>query len=757
MLIQYFSGGNFFDTAFYNPNIDDFDLQVLSASSTRIVAVNPGTGVVTTFTGTGFPANPTPPLSGTLTGFSMVDAGGNRLATITDIAWGLQSALTAIEQAVGNDATGLLLGLLSLQDITLDARAAFDDVFGLDFTGVTSRVSIFGSQFGDDIFGGSGRNVVDGGPGNDTINVGGFDSEVIDASTGNDTIDFSDIVPGDGFTDIGYETLAGPIALNIDALTNTGTVIKGPGEGVDTLVDVTRALDFNVSEGPGIFGTTLADTFTVRTVETSYIFLAGGRGSDGYTLTMAVGSDVFLAFMFSFFEDATQGLVFNGTTGVIANDGFGFSETLTLTRIGDVGDVNDSTLAIGGTEFSDNVIGTTGRDSFFPRGGNDTLDGGDGFDRIRFDRSTISSAVTVDLAAGTATGSWDGAAFSHSLSNIEQVSGSRFGDTITGDIRGNLLQGNNGNDLLTGGGGRDSIDGGDGDDTIIVHRRDYDDIYGGEGTETAGDTADFSASGGNFAVDLAGGTYVVGGITYDLQGIETLLTGNGRDIITGSDGAEVIQSGGKRDQITAGLGNDTIDAGGGNDVVFAALGNDSTNGGGDVDTLDFSALTTGVSFSMATGVSNAIGTHLGYESVIAGSGNDTITGADTNDTVRGGAGNDSIAGGRGGDDLYGLAGVDTLNGGAGNDTLTGGAFADTFVFVRVASAGADLVTDWNNGADRLALDNELWTGALTAAQVVSTFASVVGGDVVFDFGARGSFTLDGITSTSGLDARIDII
>ncbi|MGQ0564165.1 MAG: calcium-binding protein [Gemmobacter sp.] len=331
------------------------------------------------------------------------------------------------------------------------------------------------------------------------------------------------------------------------------------------------------------------------------------------------------------------------------------------------------------------------------------------------------------------------------------------GDVLNGADGNDDIEAQAGNDVLTGGRGRDSLYGGTGDDTIIVHRRDYDDIYGGEGTETEGDTADFSASGGNFAVDLAGGTYVVGGITYDLQGIETLLTGNGRDIITGSDGAEVIQSGGKRDQITAGLGNDTIDAGGGNDVVYAALGNDSTNGGGDVDTLDFSALSSGVSFSMATGVSNAIGTHLGYESVIAGSGNDTITGADTNDTVRGGAGNDSIAGGRGSDDLYGLAGLDTLSGGAGNDTLTGGAFADTFLFIRVVSAGADVVTDFGNGPDRLQLDDALWTGVLTTAQVVGTFASVVNGDVLFDFGARGSFTLTGVASTAGLAGLIDII
>ena len=410
-----------------------------------------------------------------------------------------------------------------------------------------------------------------------------------------------------------------------------------------------------------------------------------------------------------------------------------------------------------GTNFDDILIGSAGRDRLRGRGGNDTIDGGGGFDKVQYNRNQMTTGVTVDLAAHTATGAWLGVAFTHSLFNIEEVIGSRFADTITGDVQANRFDGGAGNDLLTGGAGRDTILGGDGDDTIIVDRRFYDDIDGGESAETVGDRADFSASGGNFNVDLGTGSYVIGGVTYDLAGIETLVTGNGRDIVTGSDAAETIISGGKRDQIDAGLGDDTIDAGGGTDVVFARLGNDSTNGGADVDTLDFSALSASVVYSMATGVSDSIGTHLNYESVICGSGNDQITGGDNNDTIRGNAGNDRLTGGRGADSLVGLSGSDTLSGEGGNDILTGGAFADHFVFVRVASAGSDLVTDFGNGADRLSLDDALWTGVLTATQVVNAFAHVAGSDAVFDFGARGSFTLAGVSSLAGLDVLIDII
>lgn len=92
------------------------------------------------------------------------------------------------------------------------------------------------------------------------------------------------------------------------------------------------------------------------------------------------------------------------------------------------------------------------------------------------------------------------------------------------------------------------------------------------------------------------------------------------------------------------------------------------------------------------------------ENLIAGSGNDTITGNEADnqiqagagadiisagaahDTVWGGAGNDSIDGGTGADSLYGGADNDTLEGdsstdellgGAGNDSIIGGTGADT--------------------------------------------------------------------------------
>lgn len=57
--------------------------------------------------------------------------------------------------------------------------------------------------------------------------------------------------------------------------------------------------------------------------------------------------------------------------------------------------------------------------------------------------------------------------------------------------------------------------------------------------------------------------------------------------------------------------------------------------------------------------------------VIAGTGNDSVTGGSANDTIVGGAGNDSLSGGDGNDSIDGGDGDDLLLGGAGNDTLLG--------------------------------------------------------------------------------------
>lgn len=146
----------------------------------------------------------------------------------------------------------------------------------------------------------------------------------------------------------------------------------------------------------------------------------------------------------------------------------------------------------------------------------------------------------------------------------------------------------------------------------------------------------------------------------------------------------------------------------------------------------------------------------GNDMIRGGLGVDRIEGGDGNDRLMGQGGRDLLFGGNGNDLLRGGGGNDRLSGDLGNDTLTGEAGADQFVFTR--PVGADVVTDFSLGdGDVLVLNDALWTGNLTAEQVVSAYARIETGDVLFDFGTGGTIRLDGIGTTVGLAAAIDII
>jgi Ca2+-binding RTX toxin-like protein len=112
-----------------------------------------------------------------------------------------------------------------------------------------------------------------------------------------------------------------------------------------------------------------------------------------------------------------------------------------------------------GSHFDDTITGDAAANYFYPHAGDDTILGGDGIDTIRY--IFAAGGVTVDLAAGTAIG--DG---SDTLSGVESVDGSDFGDTITGDAGPNVLTGGSGDDVIDGADGDDSLDGGDGNDTL---------------------------------------------------------------------------------------------------------------------------------------------------------------------------------------------------------------------------------------------------------------------------------------------------
>lgn len=82
---------------------------------------------------------------------------------------------------------------------------------------------------------------------------------------------------------------------------------------------------------------------------------------------------------------------------------------------------------------------------------------------------------------------------------------------------------------------------------------------------------------------------------------------------------------------------------------------------------------------------------------------DWIDGKAGNDTVWGGGGNDTLLGGAGNDRLTGGTGADRLTGGTGNDTLAGQKDGTVDQFIFATAAGADRITGFEDGLDRIVI------------------------------------------------------
>ncbi|WP_438952167.1 VCBS domain-containing protein, partial [Porticoccus sp.] len=156
----------------------------------------------------------------------------------------------------------------------------------------------------------------------------------------------------------------------------------------------------------------------------------GGEGND--SLTGGITDDVIFG---REGDDIINGVAGNNT--LVGGSG---DDTITG------GDGND--LIFGG-DGDDTIVAGAGDDLIEGGLDGDAIDGGIGNDTVSYANS--SSAVNVNLAAGTATGG-SGA---DTLINIENVTGSDFDDVITGDANANILVGGAGNDILTGGEGSD--------------------------------------------------------------------------------------------------------------------------------------------------------------------------------------------------------------------------------------------------------------------------------------------------------------
>jgi Ca2+-binding RTX toxin-like protein len=382
-------------------------------------------------------------------------------------------------------------------DDTLNGRAGDDDLFG-----DLGDDSLVGEDGVDRLYGGGGNDLLYGGAGEDTVDGG---------AGGRDKIDFS--AAGAGLVvDLTYASnnagaAAGDLYLSIEEVegSDNNDILNGNaaankivgGNGNDTL---------NGRDG--------ADT------------LYGSAGRD--TATYLGSSEGVHAWLNETPEDTLT-----GSGGRAEGDRLYGIENL-------IGSAHQDLLV--GMSLANLLAGGDGNDVLRGNAGADTLDGGAGADQASY--SAAAARVTVNLETGATSGT---DALGDIFIGIENLFGSAFNDSLTGDAGVNVLIGADGDDTLRGGAGNDTLTGREGADVID----------GGEGR----DSVSYVVSDARVVVNLLTGSVSGGDAAGDvLIAIENVYGSAFADVLTGDDLAN---------RLVGGDGDDSLRGNGGaDDFVF---------------------------------------------------------------------------------------------------------------------------------------------------------------------------------------------
>jgi Ca2+-binding RTX toxin-like protein len=677
------------------------------------------------------------------------------MATFTGTA-GINLAIVTADGSNAAQVTGFTVtggagtDLAELQNATGDLINALG---GNDVVIAGSGVDTINGGDGDDALAGSnGADIIDGGNGTDEVRfdrdfgLGGTAAVTVNLATGtttdgfgaHDTLSNLEAIRGSNLSGAG-DVLTGGSAVNgvatfgiLDGFEsfrglNGADTINGGG-GFDEarydldfayggtngiLVNLTGAaavlgpLSTNVAAHTardgfgaidqltsieGIRGTRLADVMLGDGQDNNFQGLAGND-----TMTGGAGYDVI-----RYDNDAniTNGTS-NGTAGVTVNlqlgtatDGYGNADTLSGIN-GVIGTAQIDNLT------GDNSINNFGN-LFWGLAGNDSINGGGGYDEVRYDRDAFytigtgwaggTGAVTVNIQAGTAT---DGFGNNDSLTNIENARGTYNADTFIGDAHNNFFTGLAGNDTINGGAG-------------------------------LGDWADYE---GDATTRNSAGNFGTAGVTASLL---TLIAIDGFGDTDTLIGIENLRGTNQADSLTGDGANNDLSGLGGNDTLIGGAGNED-EARYDADFRRGGAA--GVNVNLTTGVAiDGMGntdTLSGIEGVRGTQFGDTFTGSDANEFFRGLAGNDTINGGNGSDwasysaDIFALQEDQVLV--AVNVNLGTGLATDSF-------GGTDTLTSIENIAGGTLADT------LTGNAFDNIFRGFAGNDTIN--GAGGSDTVD---------------
>ena len=390
--------------------------------------------------------------------------------------------------------------------------------------------------------------------------------------------------------------------------------------------------------------------------------------------------------------------------------GSAFNDTL-------AGDNGNNTLIgrlgndrLSGNDGNDNLVGAEGDDTLFGGAGGDTLNGGVGNDSTSYSDSNVG--VRADLLSPSGN---TGYAAGDIYISIENLYGSAYADTLSGDNLGNLVAGGNGNDRLDGRGGNDRLFGGAGHDTLTGGAG-ADTLYG----EAGFDYASYETSTAGIFVSLATPASNSGDAIGDVySGIEGLIGSEFDDFLFGDSASNGLFGRNGDDRIFGGAGADTLNGGDGNDTLTGGAGADSLIGGLGRDLVDYSDSTAGLRADLYTpGTNTGIAAGDSYNSV------EDLVGSNYSDVLNGDLGANLILGGSGNDTINGRAGNDTIDGGLGQDVLAGSTGQDMFRFsTALSAANVDRIIDFSAVDDTILLSSSIFSRIGLGTLAASAFAT----------------------------------
>jgi Ca2+-binding RTX toxin-like protein len=373
-----------------------------------------------------------------------------------------------------------------------------------------------------------------------------------------------------------------------------------------------------------------------------------------------------------------------------------------------------------GGEGADTLQGGAERDNLEGGRGDDNLDGGAGSEDYAVYRNA-GGGVNVSLSAvGRQTvGGGEGADL---LIGIENLHGSAYNDTLTGDA---------GTNRFNAGAGDDVVDGGAGD----FDQLQFWDAASGVTVNLSLTTAQSMGAG------LGMDTILNVEEAYGSQHNDNFTGSGGRNFLGGDAGADTLSGLGGDDNLSGGDGDDSLDGGDANDNLSGGQGDDRLVGGAGFDNASYWGASGAVTVDLSkqgaaqtVGGGEGVDTLFGIENLGGSMHGDVLSGDEAGNFINGEAGDDSISGRGGNDQLLGLSGADTLAGDAGNDNLQGGQGDDRL--------------EGGDGFDNAGYFSA--TGAVTVDLAIQGVAQTVGAD-------QGQDTLVSIENLGGSNGFGDVL